>query len=112
MEELRKKAKVSDVQLDTEITQDDLYELAGYFENVENYIDKLGLTSCQQTAVKDLSKLRDIPTAMTEALRLWRQRNPYAATFRALLDILLALGKGDVADKVCCYIKQEIPKHK
>ena len=112
MEALKREAGVSDIQLDTKITQHDFYELAGYFENVENYIDKLGLTPGQQTEVRDLSKLRGIQTAMTEALKLWCRPNPYAATFRALLEILLDLRRGDVADKVCCYIKKEIPKHK
>lgn len=112
MDRLKIEADISDTQLDTKITQHDLCDLGGYFENIENYIDKLGLTPGQQTAVKDLAIHRNIQIAMTEALRLWCRPNPYAATFRALLEILLDLSRGDVAEKVCRYINQEIPKQK
>ena len=45
---------------------------------------------------------------MTEALRLWKQHNPSAATFRALLDIVQSLGKSQVAQNILDYIKENI----
>ena len=79
---------------------------------METYLDKLGLTAGQQTDVKDLAFRRNTKTAMAEALRLWRQPNPYTSTFRVLIEILLDLRRGDVAERVCQYIKQEVPRHK
>ena len=77
---------------------------------METYLDKLGLLPSQQTDVKDLAARVNTNIAMTEALKLWRQPNPYAATFQALLEILLDLSRGDVAVRVCKYIASNVPK--
>ena len=90
----------------------DLQNLATCFDNVETYLDKLRLTPGQQTDVKDIAYRRNTNIAMTEALKLWRQPNPFTATFRALLEILLDLNRGDIAVKVCQYINDNIPKCK
>ena len=84
----------------------DINKLANCFDNVESYLDKLQLTPGQQTDIKDLAIRQSTRTAMAEALRLWRQLDPFAATFRALLKILLTLRKGDVAVRVCQYITE------
>ncbi len=34
-------------------------------------------------------------------LKYWRQENPYKATFRALIKILLEMKKGNVTVEVC-----------
>ena len=108
----KKRTRVSDTQLDTEITEDNCNDLARFFENVETYLSKLGLTAGQETDVRDLAFRRDTETAMAKALRLWRKPNPSTATFRALLKILQDLRKGDVADRVCQYIIEEVPNSK
>ncbi len=105
---LKRKAEVSDSQLDTEIIEHDMYPLAGCFDNVETYLFNLGLNSGQQTDIKDLATRRSTQLAMSEALKLWRSPNPLTATFRALLTILLGLKRGDVAVKVCQYIADNI----
>ena len=92
---------ISNTQLNTEIIEQDLHSLAECFDNVETYLYKLGLNEGQQTDIKDLAYRRNTKTAMVEALKLWLQPNPFAATFRALLEILLELKRGDVAVKVC-----------
>ena len=103
---------ITDEQLNTKIREEDIFDLAGCFDCVETYLDKLGLTSGQQTQVEELAKTRDVQTAMTKALKFWRQPNPLSATYRTLLQILLDLKRGDVAVRVCQCIKQEVPKHK
>ncbi len=85
-----------------------MYVLASCFDNVENYLDQLGLTPSQQTDIHDLAVRQDIQTAMAKALKLWRAPNPFVATFRALLIILLDLKKGDVAVRVCQHIVKEL----
>ena len=101
-------AGVSNTQLNTEIIEHDLHSLAEYFDNVETCLYSLGLKPGQQTDIKDLAHRSNTKTAMVEALKLWRQPNPFAATFRALLEILLDLERGDVAVKVCQYISDNI----
>ena len=103
---------VTDEQLNTKIREEDIYDLAGYFDCVETYLDKLGLTAGQQTDVKDLAFRCNTKIAMLEALKLWRQPKPWLATYRTLLQILLDLKRGDVAVSVCQYIKEEIPRQK
>ena len=103
---------VNDEQLSTKISEEDIFDLAGCFDCVETYLDKLGLTAGQQTQVEDLAERRDVQTAMTKALKFWRQPKPWLATYRTLLQILLDLRRGDVAVRVCQYIKQEVPQQK
>ena len=69
----------------------------------------MGLDPGQKTDIKDLAKDKGTKTAIVKALKLWRQPNPIAATFRALLWILIHLRKGDIAIKVCRYIKSNYP---
>ena len=112
IEELKRECGVSDEQLNTKIREEHLYDLAGCFDQLETYLDRLGLNPAQQTDIHDLAAQRGIQIAMAQALKLWRQPKPWLATYGALVEILLDLRRGDVADRVCQYIKQEIPKHK
>ena len=109
VETLKIKTRVSDAQLDTEIIEHDIHNLASFFDEVEMYLYKLNLTPAQQTDVRDLAYRCDTKAAMVKALVLWRQPNPFATTFRALLEILLELERGDVAVSVCSYIVEKIP---
>ncbi len=107
---LKRETGVSDTQLDTEVVEQNLYNLAACFDNVDTYILKLGLLPGQQTDIKDLAFRWSTQLAMTEALKLWRAINPLDATFRALLIILLDLKRGDVAVSVCQYIVESVPQ--
>ena len=104
IQELTERAGVNDAQLDRQIEEHNFPDLAECFDEVDTYLYKLNLTPAQQTDIKDLAYRRNTTVAMTEALKLWRQPNPFAATFRALLEVLLELRRGDVAVKVCQYI--------
>ena len=100
---------MSDYQLDTEITGGDLQLLAGCFDHYNQYVHKLGLSEADQADVTRTEFLeRSAQSGMREALRLWRQHNPSAATFRALLDIVQSLGKSQVAQNIIDYIKENI----
>ena len=114
MQDLQRETEVNDYQLDTKIGEDDLYDLAGCFDcySIESYLIKLQLDTRQRAQVEDLAKRGNVQVAMLKALRFWLQPNPYAATFRALLEISLDLKRGDVADKICQYISDNIPKSK
>ena len=101
LEDLVRRTGVSNTQFNTEIIKHDLNSLAECFDNVETYLDTLGLNAGLQTDIKDLAYRRNTKTAMVEALKLWHQPNPFAATVQALLEILLDLKRGDVAVKVC-----------
>ncbi len=101
IEELKERTKVTDSQLDTEIKETDMIVLAAHFDNVETYPVQLGLSPAECQTVRSLSFQYDIQTAMDKALRLWRQHNPGAATYRALVTMLLRMGKEELAFKIC-----------
>ena len=69
----------------------------------------MNLTPGQQTDVKDLAYRQSTMVAIAEALKLWRQPNPFAATFKTLLEIILSLRRGDVAVRICKYVTENIP---
>ena len=107
IEELKVRTKVTDSQLDSQIQERDLYKLSALFDNVESYLVHLGLTPSQRTDIKDLVFRRGTQIAMSEALRLWREPNPYTATYRALVEVLVDLGKGEVTVEVCNYLRSK-----
>ena len=101
IDDLKRVEGVTDLQLDEELQEFDLPQLADYFDNTEDYVVNLGLTPGQQTDVRTQTLVNGTQIGMTLALRYWRNRNPGGGTFRALLLILLSLRKADVAFQVC-----------
>ncbi len=97
IEELKERTKVTDSQLNGQIDEKDMLELSNHFGNVEDYILYLELTPSQQRDVRDLAVRRNTQSAVAEALRLWRKRNPFAATYRALIEIVLNANEGQLA---------------
>ena len=104
IQELKTHTRVTDSQLNCQIQEKDFQILSVYFDNVETYLAHLRLNSSQQTDIKDLALRRGTQVAMIEALRLWREPNPYTATYRVLVEILLDLKKGELAVRVCEYL--------
>ena len=99
---------ISSEHLDCEIEEGDMIILAGYFDNVEYYLDILGLAPHEQTDVRK-KVTEGTQIAIKYCLSLWRRHNPSTATLRTLLEILLSLRKEEIASKVCNYY---YPKHK
>ena len=96
-------------QTDCEIEEKDIPYLAKHFDNVELYLMVFELTTAEQADVKIIVHVHGNQEAMAKCLSLWRKHNPSTATLRALLDILLRLGREEIATKVCDYYH---PKHK
>ncbi|XP_064397673.1 uncharacterized protein LOC135344400 isoform X4 [Halichondria panicea] len=105
METLKKETKFTDEQLDTRVEKTDLPQLSSYFDNIyDGYLEKLGLSSGQQTDVRSHAFVHGSQGGMLLALTYWLDRVVAEGTFRALLLILLSLGKEDVAIKVAQYL--------
>ncbi len=105
VEELKERTKVTDSQLDGQIDEKDMLGLSDHFGNVEDYMIPLGLTQSQQRDVTNLlSVKRSTQSAVAEALRLWRKRNPFAATYRALIEIVLNANEGQLAIDICQHL--------
>ncbi len=93
IEELKERTKVTDSRLDS---------LADQFNNVDTYAVQLGLSPAEQSDVRIAQLANGTQVAMDKALlRLWREHNPGAATYRALVEMLLRIGKEAIAVAVC-----------
>ena len=104
MNVLKSKTKVTDKLLDMTVKNIELLDLAACFENTEDYVDSLDLSPGQQTDVRTRAFVHGTLAGMNLALKYWRERNPFASTYRALVQILLSMEKGDVAVHVCNYL--------
>ncbi|XP_064387843.1 probable serine/threonine-protein kinase kinY isoform X1 [Halichondria panicea] len=100
LQELTRRYNLTDEQLNREIEDSDTPKLALYFDNVSIYSSAMGLAHAEQADV-NLYHREGTQIAMMRCLRVWKQRDPLRATYRALLDIVLGLGKGDTAHQIC-----------
>ena len=115
IEELKDRTNVTDSQLDTEIEERDMILLASCFKvKLETLSVQLGLGPAAQQDVKDTKLQYDNQTAVDEALRLWRKANPGAATYRALVEIVLRMGVNGtaIAEEVCKFSALKCEHHK
>ena len=114
IEELKEHTNVTDSQLDTEIEEADMILLAVHFDNVETLSVQLRLSSADRQDAKDMAFRFDIKTGVDKALRLWRKANPGAATYRALVEIVLRMGVNGaaIAEEVCKFSALKCEHHK
>ena len=103
VEKLAEMYCISSDQLNCEIEEVDTTILAGYFDDVEYYLNVLGLSPAEQTDIRTKAITNGTQVAMNYCLLLWRQHNPFSATLRTLLKMLLSLRKEEIAKKVCNY---------
>ena len=113
IEELKDRTNVTDAQLDCEIEEGDMTLLAPYFRDVETLSKQLGLTPADQQNAKNASLQFDVQTGVKKALSLWRRADPSAATYRALVEIVLRMGGNGVtiATEVCKVAASKDGKH-
>ena len=109
LEKLTEIYSISSDQLKIEIENSDMILLAAYFDDVEYYLDILGLTPAEQKDIKLKKVSEGTQIAMYHCLLVWKRHNPSRATLRTLLEILLSLKKEETASYVCKYF---CPKHK
>ncbi len=76
------------------------------FDNVSMYSSAMGLAPAEQADVNMWYHREGTQTAMMKCLKIWKQHYSSQATYRALLDIVLGLGKGDTANLICQQLTQ------
>ncbi|XP_064392120.1 uncharacterized protein LOC135339784 [Halichondria panicea] len=103
LQQLMDTCPLTTAQVNREVQQEDVSYLAPCFDNVELYVDAMKLTPGEQSDVQ-LKKSNHL--AMIECLKIWRGKQRSQATFRALLEMLVKLRKGEIADLVCQYLKE------
>ena len=106
LQKLMRRYNLTDEQLNREIGNSDFPSLAIYFDDVDIHSNAMGLAPAEQADVKRVYHSEGIQAAMMKCLKIWKQRNSSRATYRALLDIVLRLGKEETADKICQQLTQ------
>jgi len=99
---------VSEYQLSTRLTDRDYAIIAAYFDDFEDYIHMFNLENHQKADARRKGRDKNI-LGVTEILICWIQCNGSAATFKELVNILSQLRKHEVAERVCTYVKENIP---
>ena len=98
LQQLVDKCPLTTSQINCEIQQKDIPVLAACFDNTELYVDMMELTLSEQN---DVFKETNTHVAMIKCLKIWKTKKRSQATIGALLDMLVKLKKGEVADQVC-----------
>ncbi len=104
LQELASRYNLTAEQLNSEIEHSDFPCLALYFDNVDIYSHIMELTASEQADVKMLYFREGTQAAMVKCLLFWRTHNPFTATYRALLELLLGLRKERIADQICQHL--------
>ncbi|XP_064391085.1 uncharacterized protein LOC135338922, partial [Halichondria panicea] len=108
LQDLVSRYSLTDEQLNSEIGDSDNSYLAEYFDGSKIYANAMGLTPAEQADVNELYHKNGTQVAMTECLTIWKRHNPYTATYKALLELLLGLIKDKIADDICQHLTQEV----
>ena len=109
IEKLKNEHHLTDDQLNRKLSDCDLFYIADFFSSWSQYVETpgLGLSRGEKAQISENPSLVTNTLRMKEALKIWRSLNPYTATFRKLLSILLSLNKqGDVVQDVCLYLSK------
>ena len=104
-QELTRQYSLTDEQLNSKIEDSDTPKLALCFDYLEIYLNAMGLALAEQTDVKESHRIYDTQTSMMKCLKIWKKHTSQA-TYRALLDIVLGVGKGDTAHHICQQLTQ------
>ncbi len=99
---------LTETKLNTTIEDTHLQFLAEYFDTIDSFLEQFDLSEGKKTDIKELCYRRGTQTAMVDALKQWRSPNPFNATYRRLLEICMAVGKGYIATKMAKYIAEKV----
>ncbi len=94
-------------QLNCKIGQDDITLLAKHFDQIELYLDLMNLSLAEKDDVVNTLHARGNQIAMIKCLSLWKAKDSFKATYVALLEMLLGLEKGEIANNVCQFLARK-----
>ena len=95
---------MNDQLLDKEIKEEEFHIIGRYFDTLSGLPERLHLTRAECADVKDTAHREGTQSGVAHALSLWRRVDPSRATFRALLDIVVSLRRGDISTDIHKYI--------
>ena len=90
-------------KLNERISDDHLCEIALFLTEWKTVVPFLGLDENDVDAIEQEEKKEQVKKL--KALRKWKSKFVFAATYRKLVEVLLSLGMADVAEKACHLLK-------
>ena len=93
---------MTDEQLDQPIPEHKLFDIARLIPNWYDYAGTSGLELDEgdKLSITTDGRLYDNSLRTQRALEIWHKRNPYAATYRCILNMCLQRRHGNVAVKI------------
>ncbi len=103
IENLKRRTGITEAQLDCSIEEKYFWELAGHLGNFELYLGKPGFdlkfNETAKAELKACASQKNYHFAMVEALKMWSSE--CVNSYRKLVEILIELQKGLIAEEVC-----------
>ena len=104
-EELIAYVGISAVKLNQQCSDKHISDISLFLTNWQSIAPHLGLTEKDEEDLEqDVKKAQD---RRYKALQTWKAKNLFKATYRALVDVLLKIGRADFAEKVCRLLVDE-----
>ncbi len=101
VERIMEETGITEQQLDMVLEDCDRQSIAECFDDVAIYLDQFELSPADRENVRQQHTAQ---AAMTAALKFWSRKNPYEATLRKLLAIIINQKRGDTAIKCVAKI--------
>ena len=105
-EKLLKEVGVQPEKLNERISDDHLREIALFLTEWKTVVPFLGLDENDVDIIEQEEKKEQV--RKLKALRKWKSKFAFEATYRKLVKVLLSLTMTDVAEKVCHLLKGKV----
>ena len=106
VEKLLKEVGVQPEKLNERISDDHLREIALFLTEWKTVVPFLGLDENDVDSIEQEEKKEQV--RKLKALRKWKSKFAFEATYRKLVEVLLSLTMTDVAEKVCHLLKGKV----
>ena len=102
IEILKEETGITEKQLSSKIQEKHLQKIAKHFSTWEKFVGASGfnLDETDKADIKELVHQKGLKEGIVRAFICWLNKNPYA-TYRKLIDMLLNLDEGCLANQVC-----------
>ena len=103
LDELVKETEIRSERLNECISDDHLCKIAVFLTSWRTVTQHLKLSENDLDAIE--RECKDEQEKRLKALRKWKGRFAFKATYKKLVEVLLSLAMADVAEKICCLLK-------
>ena len=107
LKDIQRKTDITDEQLNSQIKPENHNQLAELFNDCDLYLDHPDFYLSEGDKVNILRNQNSNQEKVRMLLKIWRDRRIHECTFRKLIEILLQLEQGRIANEVANFLKSE-----